>query len=75
MTLPYERTYAVLNTQEFLRSLLDPKRTPGVPKVIRERAASLLKHYPSKYDMEIVVEEGSSRFGDDQNLYGTKNLP
>ena len=46
MTLPYERTRAVLRTGDFLKNLLDPKLTPGVPSAIRQRAAYLFKHYP-----------------------------
>jgi hypothetical protein len=34
----------------------------------------LLKHYPGRWDMEMVVAEGSSRFGDDKNPFGTKSL-
>jgi hypothetical protein len=74
MTIPSERTRAVLYTQDFLKDLLDPTKTPRVPKEIRRRAHSLLRHYPSDYDMEVTVEEGSSRFGDQNNPFGTKNL-
>lgn len=56
MTVPVERTNAVVWTQEFLYELLDPSKTPRVPKDIRERARSLLRHYPSKYEMEIIAE-------------------
>ena len=74
MTIPSERTRAVLYTQDFLMDLLDPKKTPRVPKEIRRRASALLRHYPSDHDMEMVVAEGSSRFGDQNNPFGTKNL-
>ena len=56
MTVPVERTNAVVWTQEFLYELLDPSKTPRVPKDIRERARRLLRHYPSKYEMEIIAE-------------------
>jgi hypothetical protein len=52
MTLPIERTCAVLKTREFLTSLLDPKQTPKVPKIIRIRAGILLKHYPGEFDFD-----------------------
>jgi hypothetical protein len=52
MTLPYERTNAVNYTREFLRDLLDPKKTPRIPRELRRRAGSLLKHYPTEYDMD-----------------------
>lgn len=74
MTIASERTRAVNYTYEFLRDLLDPKKTPRVPADVRSRARSLLRHYPSKLDMEMAVSEGSSRFGDDKNPFGTKSL-
>ena len=54
MTLSTERTNAVLNTEKFLLDLCNPKATPRVPKAVRERARSLLRHYPSDYDMEFM---------------------
>jgi hypothetical protein len=51
MTLPDERYRAVLAAEQLLRDLCDPKKTPRVPAVIRGRARSALRHYPSKYDM------------------------
>ena len=60
MTVPIERTNAVVQTEEFLAKLLDPKLTPKIPKSIRKEAASLLKHYPSKFDMEIISEREDS---------------
>ena len=56
MTLPIERTNAVLRTEKFLCSLLDPKQTPRVPKSIRQEAGRLLRHYPSRYNM-IYIED------------------
>jgi hypothetical protein len=52
MTLPTERTNAVLRTEKFLLDLCNPKATPRVPRAVRQEAGRLLKHYPSKYDME-----------------------
>lgn len=49
MTLPDERSRAVANAQQFLFDLLDPKKTPKVPKAIRQRAGRILKHYPGVY--------------------------
>ena len=54
MTVPYERTIAVLNTQKFLRELLDPAKTPRVPKKVRNTARWLLRHYPSPMELEIA---------------------
>ena len=56
MTLPIERTQAVLRTEEFLKDLLDPKKTPRVPRQIRDRAYRCLRHYPSQYHMMYIEE-------------------
>lgn len=52
MTLPDERYRAVLWAKNLLEDLLDSKKTPRIPKVIRQRAYSALRHYPSTWDME-----------------------
>ncbi|MEW3863799.1 BPSL0761 family protein, partial [Pseudomonas aeruginosa] len=44
LTLPYERTRAIIKTEEFLREL---SRHAGLPQDIRSYAKSLLRHYPS----------------------------
>lgn len=54
MTLPNERTRAVLQTKSFLYRLMDAKETPRVPKSVREEARRLLKHFPSSVDLEVV---------------------
>lgn len=64
MTLPDERTRAIVYTQRFLRELLDPKKTPKVPKHVREKAYSLLKHYPALYQMKMVVKKLPGVFGE-----------
>jgi hypothetical protein len=52
MTLPNERFRAISKTRHFLGALCDPKRTPGVPVLIRDEAAKCLKHFPTPLDME-----------------------
>lgn len=54
MTLPDERYRSVLQTKQFLQDLLDHKKTPRVPRSIRQRASSCLRHYPDKYHMDMV---------------------
>ena len=54
MTLPIERTNAVLRTERFLIALRNPKKYPRVPKAVREEAHRLLRHYPSKYNMKYI---------------------
>jgi hypothetical protein len=56
MTVPIERTNAVVWTHDFLVELLDPKATPRVPKRIRDQARRLLRHYPSKFEMDVIAD-------------------
>lgn len=51
MTIPVERTRAVMNAGRFLLSLLDPKKTPKVPRAIRHEAGAVLRHYPASFEM------------------------
>ena len=53
MTLPDERYRAVIQTQKFLVEILS---TPRVPKAIKDRARSCLRHYPSDWDMQRAAE-------------------
>jgi hypothetical protein len=64
MTIPIERTWAISNVREFLRSLCNPKETPKVPRPVRLQAARLLKHYPRDYDMEQAQTLAPGVFGD-----------
>lgn len=63
MTLPDERTRSIHNTREFLRSLLDPSKTPRVPKEVRKQAYWCLKHFPSDHDMEYAADGAPDHFG------------
>lgn len=53
MTLPDERYRAVVQTQKFLIEILN---TPRVPKAIKDRARSMLRHYPNDWDMKQAAE-------------------
>jgi hypothetical protein len=53
MTLPDERYRAVVQTQKFLVEILS---TPRVPKAIKDRARSCLRHYPNDWDMNRAAE-------------------
>jgi hypothetical protein len=63
VTLPVERTRAVLWTRKFLFDLLDPRKTPRVPRSVRRTAASLLRHYPWTSDMIEVSRRAPDVFG------------
>ena len=56
MTLPIERTNAVLNVERFLMDLREPKKYPRVPRAVRQEAGRLLRHYPSQYHMAYIKE-------------------
>lgn len=54
MTLPDERYRAVVMAREFLYDLCDSKKTPGIPRRIREQARVVLKHYPDNYHLDVA---------------------
>lgn len=62
MTLPDERFRAVQQAEQLMRDLCDPQRTPRVPKSIRARAQSVLRHYPGQFDMHIAAEAAPGVF-------------
>ena len=51
MTLPDERYRAVKWADSFLQRLAGGE-FPRVPKAVREEARSILRHYPSTYDLD-----------------------
>lgn len=61
MTLPDERYRAVVQTMRFLTDILN---TPRVPKQIKEQARSLLRHYPSAYDMTRAARHSPDIFAE-----------
>ena len=64
MTVPNERTNAVKYTRSFLLDLTNPQVTPRIPKPIRQKALSLLRHYPDDYHMDTIAdrEDGINTF-------------
>jgi hypothetical protein len=56
MTLPDERTRAILQARQFLLDLMTPSETPRVPREIRDRARSVLRHYPLPYEVEVIAK-------------------
>lgn len=54
MTLPYERTRALINAHEFLIRLSSPYLENGIKRIpteVRREARWLLKHFPRPYDL------------------------
>ena len=62
MTLPDERYRALKNGEQFLLDLCDPKVTPKVPSQVRDRARSILRHFPTKFDIECIADNMPDRF-------------
>lgn len=56
MTIPCERQRSLRYARDFLRDLLDPKKTPRVPKAIRREAYYRLKHYPWDTHIDELVK-------------------
>ena len=59
LTLPDERYRAVIQTEKFLKEILS---TPRVPKAIKDRARSCLRHYPVWYDMQRAAQAAPDVF-------------
>lgn len=57
MTLPDERVNSIKNTRDFLYSLLDPKKTPKVPRKIRMLARACLRHYPGDFYLNDIFND------------------
>jgi|Laugrefa1bdmlbdn_1035148.scaffolds.fasta_scaffold16816_3 hypothetical protein len=69
MTVPIERTNAVNWTRQFMYELIDPKKTPRVPKAVRQRALHLLRHYPSEFDMKLIADKEDLRWQENPISY------
>ena len=46
MTIPYERTRALIETKSFLLKLVDKEQLPPIPEAVCQHANYLLRHYP-----------------------------
>lgn len=64
MTLPDERYRSVIQTRRFLLDLCNPQHTPRIPKLIRDHARSMLRHYPSDWDMTQAAEASPHLFAE-----------
>ena len=61
MTLPDERYRSVKYAQQFLARLAGGEY-PRVPKAVRDEARSILRHYPSDWDMKRTAESAPDVF-------------
>ena len=74
MTIPIEELHSMDNTRQFLRDLLSPQVTPKVPRVIRDRASSCLKHYPWKATVEKLWEKRITKYDNEIRLSHAKDI-
>lgn len=56
MTLPDERYRAIKYGKKLLEELCDPGKTPRVPRIVRERALGVLRHFPSDYELDRIAD-------------------
>ena len=63
MTVPDERTRAIVETKRFLDTLVNPMATPRVPAAVRETAQWLLRHYPTALDLQCAHDALPDIFG------------
>jgi hypothetical protein len=61
VTLPDERYRAVTQTKKFLEDILMGKYK-RIPKDVKERARSCLRHYPSDWEMQTAAREAPGLF-------------
>ncbi len=55
MTMPSERTRAVLSTRRFLEELCSGEDFLNLPKDVRETARQLLRHYPDVWHIDMAA--------------------
>lgn len=56
MTIGIERARALILARDFLRAVLDPKKTPKIPKKYRKEAYWILRHFPEDTYLELLAE-------------------
>lgn len=56
MTLPDERYRSIMQTRQFLLDLLDTRKTPRVPRTVRNAASRCLRHFPGELDLDQIEQ-------------------
>lgn len=64
VTMPDERTRAILQTKDFLVELLSAEQTPGVPETVRREARRLLRHFPGLMEIHLAHRALPAVFGE-----------
>jgi hypothetical protein len=73
MTLPNEWFISMRKNRQFLFDLLDPTKTPKVPKDIRKRASECLKHFPMEHEIQDLEQMYNNSYKDKGILVGETN--
>jgi hypothetical protein len=56
MTLPDERYRSLRQAKKLMEDLVDPGKTPRVPRIIRDRALGALRHFPTDLELETMAK-------------------
>lgn len=86
MTLPNERTRAVISVAQFLTRLTSPYVEGGlkkIPTAVRAEARAILRHFPRAYDLhtaakacpEVFDEQEILRYDEEQEQAALENRP
>lgn len=51
-----DKAESLKQTRKLLEDLCDPGKTPRVPSIIRDRARTILRHYPFDIDLDSLAE-------------------
>lgn len=71
MTLPNERTRAVIYAAAFLARLSSPyakNGIKGIPKAVREEARAILRHFPFPFDLYAAAQKSPEIFDQETAL-------
>ncbi len=62
MTLPDERYRAIKWAETFLTNIASSSGYPRIPKHVRQEARSILRHYPSEWEMQQAADASPHLF-------------
>jgi len=63
VTVPFQRTRALIKAKQFLETMMDPKQTPRTPRWMRFKAKEILRHYPALTELELAHKAVPDTFG------------
>ncbi|QBP05979.1 hypothetical protein [Synechococcus phage S-B68] len=54
--IPEQEYHSLKETYKLLCDLIDPKKTPNIPKALRLAAKKCLKHYPAERTFDELIQ-------------------